>query len=414
MLTGARYGTYDHLMLLLGRLANFAAKDIKRKRLAARATGGWRPPMNMFNQSNQGGMRPDPQSQAGPSQPPPQFRANPNQPSPQMPGFSGMVPGVQEAQLPMGFSGQYSRNSGSCSPHSHRSEEADLATQLAEAEEEWQDIQNAFSILEDHFGEDFQPLGPEFCSPIQTPFGTALQYRTYGVAGIWLNYHMGLIVCHRAHPSMPPAAMMASGIAAKQTATYANEIGRIITGIAPGCDTIPHVNPGVGAALLESTTSLFVAGVQVSRHTSPPYPPFKQNPLTEGPQYQDAGQRLTTINHLHNVARLTGWQTALAIANGCETSWLKTAEMGKGPPYVRMSEETARAATGHIAGEGVDIWNTGRRIDRAFSGRTADQRRGMLMLEGSRVHYALGVLGVESDFEGLGLDDEQGEEEDEE
>lgn len=260
MLTSTRYGTYDHLMLLLGRLANFAAKDIKRKRLTIRATGGWRPPMNMFNQ---GGMRPDPQSQAGPSQPPPQFRANPNQAPPQMPGFSGMFPGVQEAQLPMGFSGQNSRNSGSCSPHSHRSEEADLATQLAEAEEEWQDIRNAFSILEDHFGEDFQALGPEFCSPIQTPFGTALQYRTYGIAGIWLNYHMGLIVCHRAHPSMPPAAMVASGIAARQTANSANEIGRITAGIAPDCDTTQHVNPRVGAALLESTTSLFVAGVQV-------------------------------------------------------------------------------------------------------------------------------------------------------
>lgn len=80
-----------------------------------------------------------------------------------------------------------------------------------------------------------------------------------------------------------------------------------------------------------------------------------------------------------------------------------------------MSEETARAARGHIAGEGVDIWNTGRRIDRAFSGRTYEERRGILRLEGSRVHYALGVLGVESDFEGLGLDeDEAGEGEDEE
>lgn len=74
---------------------------------------------------------------------------------------------------------------------------------------------------------------------------------------------------------------------------------------------------------------------------------------------------------------------------------------------MRMSEETARAARGQIAGEGVNIWNTGRRIDRAFSGRTDEERRGMLKLEGSRVHYALGVLGVESDFEGLGLDDDE-------
>jgi hypothetical protein len=237
-------------MLLFGRLANFAAKDAKRKRLAIKANGGWRPPPSMFDSKDQPG---------GQRAPPPQPRG----PPPQGPGFLGMVPGVQEAQLPMGFSQAPGKDSGSSSPHSSGSEEVDLVQLLHEAIEEWKDMRNAFEILRHNFGEDFAALGPEFSAPIQTPFGPALQYRTYGIAGIWMNFYMGLIVCHRAHPSMPPAAMMAAGIAARETAVFANEIARIAAGICPDVETAAAVNPSVGAALMESSTCLFIAGVQV-------------------------------------------------------------------------------------------------------------------------------------------------------
>ena len=50
-----------------------------------------------------------------------------------------------------------------------------------------------------------------------------------------------------------------------------------------------------------------------------------------------------------------------------------------------------------------DIWANARRIDRAFSGKTNEEKR--LMIERSdRVHYALGVLGLQEDFESLDLD----------
>lgn len=179
---------------------------------------------------------------------------------PQMPSFSGLIPDVQEAQLPMGFFP--SRDN---SPESTKSaEEIDLEVQKLEAEEEWLDIRNAFSIIEDHLGDDYQPLGPEYIAPVQTPFGPALRYRTYGIAGIWMNFYMALTACQRAHPSMPPAAMMAAGIAARQTAFFANEIGRIAAGIMPECERVQQVNPNVGGALIESSTCLFVSGVQVS------------------------------------------------------------------------------------------------------------------------------------------------------
>ena len=175
-----------------------------------------------------------------------------------MPPFSGMVP-VGTVKMPMGFGPSRAE-----SPQSNHSDELDLEAMTIEAEEEWQDIRHAFTVFEDNLGDDFQALGPEFSAPIETPFGPALQYRTYGIAGIWMNFYMALIVCHRAHPSMPPAAMVAAGIAGRHTVDFANGIGRIAAGIAPDCNLAAEVNPGVGAALIESGTPLFVAGVQVS------------------------------------------------------------------------------------------------------------------------------------------------------
>lgn len=353
----ATYGTFDHLILLMGRVADFAAKDLKRKRLQMKANGGWRRPGSLFKPQGS-----EPQGFAHMSDQ--QLRPEMSQ-MPQIPTFSGMIPGVLEPQLPMGFS-----PTRDPSPQSQTSVDIDLEAKRLEAEEEWQDIRNAFSILQDHFGEDFKALGPEFSAPIQTPFGPALQYRTYGIAGIWMNFYMALISCYRSHPSMPPAAMMATSVAARQTASYAIEIGRIAAGISPGCHHLQEVNPGVGAALIESSMCLFVSAVQ----------------------YQDAAQRAWTITRLQSIARLTGWQTALTIATGCETSWCRAAEMGKGPPYERPTD--ARRVPDVPAGS--------RMIDRALQGRSDKERR-LVVSDSDRAHYALGILGVDEDFENLDL-----------
>lgn len=54
-----------------------------------------------------------------------------------------------------------------------------------------------------------------------------------------------------------------------------------------------------------------------------------------------------------------------------------------------------------------DLMNDSRRIDRAFQGKTNEEKR--LVVSGTdRVHYALGMLGVEEDFENLDLDNEEG------
>ena len=177
---------------------------------------------------------------------------------PQMPSFAGMMPGTEgKVKLPRGFSPP--RGDSSMCEDDNRSFEA----WTVDAEEEWHEIHTAFSILEQNFGPDFQPLGPGHCQPIESPFGPALQYRTYSIAGIWIIYYMGLILCHRYHPFMPPAATMAAGLAARQTDFYANEIGRISAAIAPHASQMEQVSTGVGAGLIECVFGLFIAGVQV-------------------------------------------------------------------------------------------------------------------------------------------------------
>ena len=388
--------------MLIARVADFAAKDLIRKRRAAKAQGGWRPPAGMGPPGPSPGVSGRSPTGAGPPHDmvPPQMSGPPTQlpgqlppgqmppgqsnmagppgglpkGPPPIPSFPGMLPTFGEPRLPMGFDKQY-RETTPPSATSSTAGEADLDKQKQEAEEEWQEIRSMFSMFAEHLGEEFQPLGAEYTPPVQTPFGPALQYRTYGIAGIWMNYYMGLIACHRAHPSMPPAAMMAAGIAARQTGQMANELGRIAAGIAPEIDvsTKKTVSPTIGAGLIESTAPLFVAAIQ----------------------YQDPAQRLWTVTRLINIARLSGWQTAHAIATGCETSWVKTGEAGMGPPWTRKVAEK-----GEWGEDGREsIWSTGRRIDRA--GQDRDFGGELVVARTDRVYYALGVLGLEKDFDNL-------------
>ena len=68
-------------------------------------------------------------------------------------------------------------------------------------------------------------------------------------------------------------------------------------------------------------------------------------------------------------------------------------ELGKGPVYVRTEEKRVVP----------DIWASSRRIDRALEGKTSQERR-MVIEKSDRVQYALGVIGIEEDFEGLDLE----------
>lgn len=245
--------------------------------------GQWGPPPNAPGGSNSGPpMPPNQNPQGGRGMPMPGMPTNqqppggrgipmpgmpPNQqplggrgmPMPAMPSFDGMLPGIRKAALPRGFS---PTSEDSPPPNSDDGDER-LIELTAKAEEEWHGILSVFGMFKEHLGPDFAPLGPEYAQEIPSPFGPAIQYRTYGIALMWLSYYMGLIICHRSHPSMPPSAMMAAGIAAQQTGLFANMIGRISAGIVADTSSATQINIGTGAALNDSCFALFVAGVQV-------------------------------------------------------------------------------------------------------------------------------------------------------
>lgn len=255
-------------MLLLGRLANFASRDLARKRRARKAQGPGQSPG-----SGPGG---------GPS--PAQGRGQGPGPGPGMgrgqspPMFPGLMPTSGRVTIPRGFSPPQEERSPS-----NDSEDIDFDVSTAKALQEWEQIRQAFDLFRARLGPDFEPLGPEFARPDMTPFGPALTYRTYSIAGIWMNYYMGLIVLHRAHPSMPPVAVIAAGMAAHQTGRWAAEIARIAAGLHEDTTHVAAISTLVGSAFIESCFPLFVAGVQVRTQAPfPLLPPFK-TPSTPPP-----------------------------------------------------------------------------------------------------------------------------------
>jgi len=306
--------------------------------------------------------------QAG-AQAPPQSQQQSKGPPPAMPTFFGMAPMPTKAHMPSSYA--VDGASSTPSPRSDRSDyDLEIATQSAL--DEWFQIRTALNTFKSHFGPQFQPLSPEFHQPSSTPFGPALQYRSYDIAVLWALYYMSYIIALRSHPHMPPAAMMAAGIAAPQTAPFAQIIGQIAGGIVP-----PHpgqpLNPSLGASLCEVSMPLFFAGIQ----------------------FQDAAQRNWTVRHIRDIEARTGWASIGMIAQGCETAWVKAFEAGRGPPYARTKEEW------HVETHDNRVTREGGHFD-GLEPDPSDltDRRWTRTNAATRVHWAMGLLSVEEDIDG--------------
>ena len=382
----AVYGTLDHVHLILGRIGDFAGKDLQRKRKAMRMNGGsWRPPPGMFPGPPGGGPPGGPPPQGSSqipamgSQRPPMPGAPGGAPPPQ-PSFYGMMPDQGTSyDLPEGFASAPRENI--YIPPSP-DDNFELAAATVAAEEEWKGIQKALTIFETSLGPSFAPLSADAGPVIATPFGLALQYRTYPIALCWIHFYMGRIVAARTHPSMPPASMMASGVAASQTAQWANTIGRIVFGMQTPADDQP-LNPAFGGALAETMLSLFVAGVQ----------------------FMDPHQRTYTIERLQLIAERVGHDSAALIAAGLEKVWVKQAEMGRGPKYVPMVkihdehgkgvkfESVAKAKIPYTPMQGKP------RGDRDAAG----EKKGSVFLQHDTKEFAAGLMSLEEDFRDMGI-----------
>ncbi|KKY21787.1 putative c6 finger domain [Diplodia seriata] len=272
-------------------------------------------------------------------------------------------------------------NSPSPDPSVKLEDQAGLQAATQQALAEWQSIRDALSHYASHLGPAFAPLADEFTTPIPSPFGPALQYRSFDIAVLWSQYHMLEIILTRSHPSMPPAAMMAAGVAAQQTARLATDIGRIVAGIFSGLG--PHgapLNPSIGAALIECIMPLFFAGIQ----------------------YVDPHQRDWLVVNVKDIEARTGWASAGLVANGCQKVWERAGLAGRGPRYDYRREDPDKNPDERISG---------RKEERAASeGRSLTQeeeeaakqelsdRRYIWTNPGTRVHWAMGILSEEQDL----------------
>ncbi|KAL4979967.1 hypothetical protein BDW66DRAFT_147877 [Aspergillus desertorum] len=399
------YGTADHLTLLMGRLADFAVRDRKRKIKTTKATGSeWRPDakfgqfMCRFSPRPGGpGQRPAnargpppgsirPPGSVRPSDPPghnglglqpsnigsrqgyresQDDKMGSQQPSsassPQPPPFYGMVPSPGPKQLPAAFA----NTSDQGDTHFHHDEDSNMSYE--EAEREWESIFAAFNVFAQSLGPDFLPLSADACRPIYSPFGPAIQYYTLNMACLMAFYYTGRILLLRLHPSMPPWMHVAAGYAAATTADYAQTIGKIAAGIygaQTGHPGIEGFSPVVGSCLIDITVPIFFAGVQ----------------------YVSPDQRGWIVGVLRDISRCTGWKSADAIANGCQRSWRNAAAQGRGPPYEPYEQEMGVAKP--------PIWKYAENAEYKANGE-----RRFVMVE--PYVWAMGILSLnDKDFEG--------------
>ncbi|KAK3956188.1 hypothetical protein QBC32DRAFT_358745 [Pseudoneurospora amorphoporcata] len=184
----AIYGTFDHMMLLLGRVANFASRDLARKRKARRAGG---PPGSAGRGRGPPGQGPP--GQGGPPPPPPSPGAGQmpqgqggSPPGPTGPPQGGPPSSAGRGQSPPLFAGLMPTKGGKFvppqgfspprdqTPDTETSEDIDYDTATLAAFGEWEEIRAAFELFRSHLGPDFEPMGPDLATPENTPFGPAL------------------------------------------------------------------------------------------------------------------------------------------------------------------------------------------------------------------------------------------------
>ncbi|KAL1800841.1 hypothetical protein ACET3X_001183 [Alternaria dauci] len=183
----ALYGSHDHIILLLGRIADFTVRDRSRKLRQIEADGGWRPRPGMPGFGNMGpppsGPHGQQQMSASSAGPPPQMHGPPpgwkgppppgwtGQPPPQppsgfrppsmsagkspqggppkppaMPSFYGMAPSAGPGPVLSSYENpNYERSPQT--PNAPHPQHADLPTEYENAVSEWESIVNAHTTI---------------------------------------------------------------------------------------------------------------------------------------------------------------------------------------------------------------------------------------------------------------------------
>ncbi|RDH26549.1 hypothetical protein BDQ94DRAFT_176305 [Aspergillus welwitschiae] len=254
-------------------------------------------------------------------------------------------------------------------------EERSEETSYDEAEAEWESILTAFDAFRSALGPHFMPLPADSVSPIPTPFGPALQYRTHTIAVLWSYYFAGRILLHRLHPSMPPAMMVSAKVAAPTTAGYSQDIGRIAAGIYDSQRIYQEaggLSPALGSCLIKMTVPIFCAAIQCT----------------------DPAQRDWVVTRLRSLSRKSGWLISISIANSCENAWRVAAKQGRGPPHERKdTTDYEQASKWTPPGKESYLSDTGERRFVAVARCAA------------AAGWAMGLLSLEDDVLNLELKD---------
>jgi hypothetical protein len=362
----AVYGSFDHLILLLGRIADFASKDRVRKlRRMALQGGQWipAPGMNISHPSGAGSGPLPSIGAGGPKRP----STDPSHQDP--PAFFGMAsPSRSNVQTPSSYNLAHQETSAQDKADT---EMVEILAATAAALTEYGKIRAALKAFVTALSDPaLKPLDADLQTPISTPFGSAIFYRSYAIACLWSVYNMCEIIAIRSHPHMHPAADAAADLATKDTAFYAEQIGRIAAGIVPGPANEP-VNTTLGSSLCESCMPSFFAAIQ----------------------YQRPDQRHFTVMRIYGIALRTGWGSAELIGKDIESSWVKAGETGRGPLYQKVE------MPGHLDDPRLNrIW--GLRTDFNTKPEEMDNsdRRLMTVKADAKLHWAAGVIGLEDDF----------------
>jgi hypothetical protein len=107
------------------------------------------------------------------------------------------------------------------------------------------------------------------------------------------------------------------------------------------------------------------------------------------------------VKRMLDIERLTGFESASQVAKGLETSWIRAAEVGQGPPYQRYQAPINK------------IWDrAGRRMDGMLENVGTKTRVTVEnTAKSGRVQWAIGVIGLENTVAELKIEDPNEDEE---
>ncbi|KAM7190405.1 hypothetical protein V8F33_009521 [Rhypophila sp. PSN 637] len=232
-------------------------------------------------------------------------------------------------------------------------------------------LQQEFEDFKRHLGEEYQRLGYESfpAGPVRfiSPFGSSHRFRSYAVAGIWMNFYMGLIHLRQLELSLShqeTAAPELNERISQDTAPFVDHICQIAAGLLADRDVAESTTtPAHAAALIESCVPVSIAGGKIT----------------------DVSKRDWVVRYLGAVERLTGCQFATYAREACESCWIDMAASWQGQTHPKLegSDPSAKSIEKgrHNLGREIGNWSLASSV--VYRDEQAHDAPGLFALEGN-------------------------------